>query len=906
MMMMMMMLRTMFLFSFVTAQVATTISATTASVSLELEAKALLESGWWSSHSNDTSQRCNWIGVSCNDVGSVIGISPPSDVIKVGVQFEKMNFSCFPNLVFLSLSGQKLMWNRGDYEFIWNLSTLKHLDLSNSYLFGQLSPHLANLTKLEFLDLSYNPYFRSFIPPEVGNLKNLVVLNMSYCFQITGHIPSSFGQLTNLVSLSLSGNQISGSIPVELGKLKNLVSLDLSGNMLVGSIPFSDQLTNLVTLNLSNNMFDGSISSTLGHIANLVTIDLSNNMLVGPLPNLNNLTKLKYLNLANNRINGSIPSQIGSLKNLDLSLNDLIGPIPSTFDYLHKLEELDLSFNRINGSIPSKIGDLQRLRALSLESNLLEGPIPEEIGNLKALTLLDLSRNQLTGSIPTGIGHLDALTSLDLSENQLSGPIPPQIGDCSELEDLDLSSNNLQGRIPHQIGNLYSLNLLNLTNNNLSGVVPYNFLKARYIWHENDSCYRISEYAFGGNQNLEPYSCSPPKERHKIQLQIFLPIIAICFAFCIVGCSLLLRYKVKINPISIRTPKNGDIFSIWNYDGKIAYEDIIAATEDFDIRYCIGTGGYGSVYRARLPSGKVVALKKLHRLEAEEPAFDRSFKNEIKFLTEIRHRNIVKLYGYCLHKRCMFLIYQYMERGSLFCVLSDDAEAVELDWTKRVDIIKSTAYALSYLHYECTPIIVHRDISSNNILLNSDLEAFVSDFGTARILDPDSSNQTRLVGTCGYVAPVAFIIIIYFWNIFSCVFLVYAELAYTMVVTEKCDVYSFGVLALETLMGKHPGELLSLISAPSSLQNIMLIDVLDPRLSPPTNQMVAQKTVNVATIALACLHADPKLRPTMKQVSQGFVSCKRSLKNPLRTISLLQLVNCEMRIEGACPITIHG
>ena len=108
-----------------------------------------------------------------------------------------------------------------------------------------------------------------------------------------------------------------------------------------------------------------------------------------------------------------------------------------------------------------------------------------------------------------------------------------------------------------------------------------------------------------------------------------------------------------------------------------------------------------------------------------------------------------------------------------------------------------------------------------------------------------------------------------------------------MVVTEKCDVYSFGVSALETLMGKHPGELLS--SSSSSLQNIKLIDVLDQRLSPPTNQMVAQNIVLAATLAFACLCREPKIRPTMKQVSQEFLSPQRSLRQPLRTISLFQL-----------------
>ena len=122
-------------------------------------------------------------------------------------------------------------------------------------------------------------------------------------------------------------------------------------------------------------------------------------------------------------------------------------------------------------------------------------------------------------------------------------------------------------------------------------------------------------------------------------------------------------------------------------------------------------------------------------------------------MTEIRHRNIVRLHGFCLHNRCMFLICEYMERGSLFSVLSNDAEAAELDWSKRVNIIKGTAHALSDMHHECTSPIVHRDITSSNILLNSKLEGFVSDFGTAKLLDPDSSNQTILAGTYGYIAP---------------------------------------------------------------------------------------------------------------------------------------------------------
>ncbi|KAL4273139.1 hypothetical protein GQ457_13G025170 [Hibiscus cannabinus] len=179
----------------------------------------------------------------------------------------------------------------------------------------------------------------------------------------------------------------------------------------------------------------------------------------------------------------------------------------------------------------------------------------------------------------------------------------------------------------------------------------------------------------------------------------------------------------------------------------MAYEDIVAATEDFDFQYCIGVGGYESVYKAQLPFEKVVTLRKLHHLEAENPALDKSFRNEIIFV------------------------------------------------------------------------------------------AFVADFGTARILDMDSSNHTLLVGTRGYIAP---------------------ELAYSMVVTEKCDVYSFGVVALETLMGKHPEQVLLWLSSPTSLVNIKLIDVLDNRSSLPTSQLVARNLVRVATLAFGCLNLQAK------------------------------------------------
>ncbi|KAJ0836996.1 putative protein kinase RLK-Pelle-LRR-XI-1 family [Helianthus annuus] len=191
-----------------------------------------------------------------------------------------------------------------------------------------------------------------------------------------------------------------------------------------------------------------------------------------------------------------------------------------------------------------------------------------------------------------------------------------------------------------------------------------------------------------------------------------------------------------------------------------------------------------------------------------------------------------------------------MEKGSLFCALNDNELAVEVDWIKRVNIIKGVAHALAYMHHDCSPPIVHRDISSNNILLNSELEGFVADFGAARLLDLDSSNQTVIEGTLGYIAP---------------------ELAYNMIVTEKCDVYSFGVLALETIGGKHPGDLLSSLNYSTS-RSTTLENLLDKRLPYPIDKSIEKEILRVCNVVVACIVIDPKCRPTMRDVSQE-LSC---------------------------------
>ncbi|XP_027163255.1 MDIS1-interacting receptor like kinase 2-like [Coffea eugenioides] len=181
--------------------------------------------------------------------------------------------------------------------------------------------------------------------------------------------------------------------------------------------------------------------------------------------------------------------------------------------------------------------------------------------------------------------------------------------------------------------------------------------------------------------------------------------------------------------------KKGGLFAICAFDGKELYKEILKSTEEFSEIFSIGKGGYGSVYRAQLPSGDVVAVKRLHNMP--NVAKDRRFLNEIRALTEIKHRNIVKLFGFCSNAQHSILVYEYFERGSLAKILSMEEGAKKLDWQKRLKIIQGVAHALSYMHHDCSPAIVHRDITSNNILLDPEYEAHVSDFGTSKCLQKD-------------------------------------------------------------------------------------------------------------------------------------------------------------------------
>uniref|UniRef100_A0A6N2K7A5 non-specific serine/threonine protein kinase n=1 Tax=Salix viminalis TaxID=40686 RepID=A0A6N2K7A5_SALVM len=828
------------------------------------------------------------------------------------------------NLTQISLlyMGNNLISGELDRRLFSNWTRLQYLELQNNNFTGMIPPEIGHLQNLKELALACNR-FHGVIPSEIGNIKRLeaLALHLNY---LSGPVPPSFGNLSELTILFLQQNELSGPFPHSLLSCEKLNDLRLFDNQLSGTVPkglanlslyevhlgknnFSGPLPEfcqkapLKYLTADLNNFRGPVPKSLRNCTSLVRVRLQNNQLTGNLdqdfgvyPNLN------YIELSYNRLKGGLSPNWGGCKNLTqlkISGNDITGNIPGELGNLKQLGVLDLSSNQLVGEIPKELGRLSTLNYLSLSNNKLSGLVPLEIGGLSSLDKLDLSANELTGPIPQLVKCLK-LNSLLLSSNHFNGSIPFQIGDLALHGSLDLSQNLLSGRIPSEIGKLTMLENLNLSHNMFSGSIPPSFSKMTALTsidfsHNNlegpvpdDGFFRLAPpEAFGYNKhlcgdardlphcNFTSLKNSTPSKDHKVLIILSTFLFGVLFSVSLVAVSFIFKRRSKARK-NATVSNSRNIFSIWNYDGKIAYEDIIGATNDFDDECCVGMGGGGRVYKAELPSGQALAVKKIWSLGDEEVK-EESFQNEIQVLTEVRHRDIVKFYGFCSHGPNKFLVYDYIDRGNLRDALSNDIRAGELDWSKRVEIVRSIANALSYLHHDCRPPIIHRDISSKNVLLDNEFKAYLSDFGTAKFLMPNSSNWTAVAGTRGYIAPGKIfahhleeihdsaIRITNFPVLWS------AELAYTMRMTAKCDVFSFGVLALETVMGKHPDELVSTLQSSTDQQEIETKNVLDPRLPPPSGERIEKAVVSVVMLAFSCLKVNPDFRPSMHDVTNA-------------------------------------
>ncbi|XP_051152042.1 probable receptor-like protein kinase At2g42960 [Andrographis paniculata] len=276
--------------------------------------------------------------------------------------------------------------------------------------------------------------------------------------------------------------------------------------------------------------------------------------------------------------------------------------------------------------------------------------------------------------------------------------------------------------------------------------------------------------------------------------------------------------------------------------------DLEIATSRFSPEHVIGEGGYGVVYRGKLVNGTEVAVKKLLNNLGQA---EKEFRVEVEAIGHVRHKNLVRLLGYCIEGVHRMLVYEYVNNGNLEQWLHGAMrQRGSLTWEARMKVLLGTAKALAYLHESIEPKVVHRDIKSSNILIDNDFNAKVSDFGLAKLLESGESHiTTRVMGTFGYVAP---------------------EYANSGLLNEKSDIYSFGVLLLEAITGRDPVD----YGRPPDEVNVvewlkMMVanrkaeEVVDPNIeAPPTTRALKCALL----IAIRCVDHDSEKRPKMSQV----------------------------------------
>ncbi|KAK8659042.1 hypothetical protein V6N13_029257 [Hibiscus sabdariffa] len=524
---------------------------------------------------------------------------------------------------------------------------------------------------------------------------------------------------------------------------------------------------------------------------------------------------------------------------------------------LTELKELTVSHNNIVDQIPTEIVDCKKLEVLDLKNNMFDGEVPLNLSSLIRLRVLDLSFNKFTGDL-SFLKHFPNLESLSLANNQFSGKIPPSIRSFRNLRFFDFSGNSfLEGSAP----------LMSKADEALVSRYP-----KRYMFAEETHPSRNNGSPASAQSHVEAPapapSAPPPHHKHKGHRKLMgwvFGFLAGGSAGSLSGIIFSVMLKLAIETVRGRGKDSGP--SIFSPLIKKA-EDLAFLEKDdgLDSLEIIGKGGCGEVYKAELPgsNGKIIAIKKVvqpPRDAAELTDEDskllhkkmRQIRSEITTVGQIRHRNLLSLLAHVSRPDCHLLIYEFMKNGSLQDILQQvSAGTRELDWPARQKVAAGIAAGLEYLHTHHSPRIIHRDLKPGNILLDDDMEARIADFGLAKAM-PDANTHvttSNLAGTVGYIAP---------------------EYHQTLKFTDKCDIYSFGVILGVLAMGKLPSDEFfqhtDEMSLVKWLRNIMVSEnpsqAIDPKL---VGKGYDEQIILVLKIAYFCTLDDPKERPSSKDV----------------------------------------
>ncbi|KAK2451553.1 leucine-rich repeat receptor protein kinase TDR [Trifolium repens] len=774
-------------------------------------------------------------------------------------------FSELDNLKILNLAGSYFSGTiPSEYG---SFRKLEFLHLAGNSLSGSIPSELGNLETATHIEIGYN-FYQGLIPPQLGNLSQLHYLDIAGA-NLSGSIPKEFSNLTSLQSLFLFRNQLTGSIPSELSNIKPLTNLDLSDNFLSGSIPESfSELKSLRLLSLMYNDMSGTVPDGIAELSSLETLLIWNNHFSGLLPkSLGKNSKLKWVDVSTNKFNGSIPQDIcrggvlsklilfsnkftGSLFSIsncsslvrlrlennsfsgevslkfshlpdityvDLSWNNFVGGIPLDISQATQLEYFNVSYNNQLGSIiPTLIWSLPQLQNFSASSCGILGILPS-FDSCKSISTIDLGRNNLSGTISKSVLKCQALVSIDLSDNNMTGQIPEELASIPILEIVDLSNNKFNGPIPEKFGSSSSLYLLNVSFNNISGSIP----NAKTFKSMNES-------AFVGNSELCGAPLRPCFERvgilgskgtrkltHILLLSVGLLIILLVLAFGILHFRK--EYKSQWKMVSfVGLPQftANDVLTSFS----------VVATEHTHIP----SSPSPVVTKAVLPTGITVLIKKI---EWE----NRSINVVSEFITRLgnaRHKNLIRLLGFCHNQQLVYVLYDYLPNGNL-------AEKIGMkwDWSAKFRTVVGIARGLCFLHHECYPAIPHGDLKSSNVVFDENMEPHLAEFGFKQVLQlTNGASPTKTM----------------------------QETEYNEVMKEELsnDVYNFGKMILEILTG---GKLTSAATnIHSNSQEALLREVYNGNEVTSVDSM--QEIKLVIEVAMLCTKSRSSDRPFMEDV----------------------------------------
>ncbi|KAF5736503.1 Leucine-rich repeat protein kinase family protein [Tripterygium wilfordii] len=869
---------------------------------------------------------CNWTAVRCNPRSNRVteltldgfslsgrigrGLLQLQFLRKLSLSKNNLTGTIIPHLSILQdlrvidVSDNSLSGSIPD-DFFKQCGSLRVISLAKNQFTGKVPGSLSSCSTLAAVNLSSNQ-FSGPLPSGIWELNGLRSLDLSDNL-LDGEIPKGIEAANNLRAINLSKNRLTGIVPDGIGSCFLLRSVDLSENSLSGNLPQAMQKLSLCKyLSLSKNSFEGEVPKWIGEMKTLETLDLSGNRFLGQIPTtIGNLQSLKALDLSANGFTGSLPVSIANCKNLlalDCSHNSLTGDLPEWVfsDDKLKLQVLDLSGNGFSNVIVPAIGYSSSLQFLNLSRNSLVGTIPSTVGEMKALNVLDLSDNQLNGSIPLGIGGAYSLRDLRMERNKLSGNIPVSIGNCSALTSIILSENNLAGTIPEAFAKLTNLQNVDLSSNKLTGSLPKQLANLVHLFRFNISHNNlqgelpaggffntISPFSVSGNPSLcgaavdkscpavlpkpivlNPNSSSdstdgtlPTNPGHKRIILSISALIAIgAAAVIVVGVIAITVLNLRVRSSTSRsaaalTLSAGEDYSCSpTTDANSGKLVMFSGDPDFSTgahallnKDCeLGRGGFGAVYRTVLRDGHAVAIKKLtvsSLVKSQE-----EFEREVKKLGKVRHPNLVALEGYYWTTSLQLLIYEFVSGGSLYKHIHEGSGGNFLSWNERFNIILGTAKSLANLHQSN---IIHYNIKSSNVLIDSSGEPKVGDYGLARLLPMLDRYvlSSKIQSALGYMAPE-----------FAC---------RTVKITEKCDVYGFGVLVLEVVTGKRPVEYMEddvvvlCDMVRGALEEGRVEECIDGRLD---GSFPAEEAIPVMKLGLICTSQVPSNRPDMAEV----------------------------------------